>query len=230
MALLLTNHSISRFTVIALQELWYNPYMYTTHNWYNSLFYHSYLLYVNISFCFMVNKSLNPSSYSATLLTSKYGYLHMRSSVERSSDIMIYNVNHNKNLSPWLSEKDLPNELLSGNTHVIFPIFLLPFLILLLPMYGLETVTITTPIGEALVYGQTVLHNSSFYFTTFINSHFRYFERRFCLRVTIHKVLLILSFLLQLYFTYSQPLALRKTWTMGQNITLFEVPSRSLVI
>ncbi len=77
MASLLAYHCISEFTVLAVQELWQNPHMHITHNPPNSSFHLFYPPSAEVSLCFFVNKSLNPSSYSATFPTPKYGHLRL---------------------------------------------------------------------------------------------------------------------------------------------------------
>jgi hypothetical protein len=72
------------------------------------------------SFCFFVNKSLNPSSHFATFLTTKYGHLRLRSLMEGARDIMIHNVYHSGNLSLTTSENHPTDEPLSVDTREIF--------------------------------------------------------------------------------------------------------------
>jgi putative hemolysin len=78
--------------VLAVQEPWHNQRVPTTHNPSNSPFHLFYTPSAEASVCFFVNKSLNPSSYSACFPTLKYGYLRLRSSVEGVRDVMIHNV------------------------------------------------------------------------------------------------------------------------------------------
>jgi hypothetical protein len=79
MAPLLADHHMSEFTIIAIQEPWQNPHILTSHNPSNSSFHLLYPPSADASVCFFVNKSLNPSSYSAAFPTPKYGFLQLRS-------------------------------------------------------------------------------------------------------------------------------------------------------
>ncbi len=120
MAPLLADPRISEFSVLAVQEPWQNPRVLTTHNPSNSSFHLYYPPSAEASICFFVNKSLNPSSYSACFPTPKYSYLRLRSPVEGVKDVMIHNVYKMRNLSPTSSENQLLDEPLSPDTHEIF--------------------------------------------------------------------------------------------------------------
>jgi hypothetical protein len=120
MAPLLADHHISEFIVLAVQEPWQNPHMHTTHNPSNSSFHLFYPPSAEASVCFLVNKSLDPSSYSATFLTPKYGHLRLRSPVKGARDIMIHNVYLTRKFSPTSSENQPPDEPLLVDTHEIF--------------------------------------------------------------------------------------------------------------
>ncbi len=119
MAPLLADHQISEFSVLAVQEPWRNSHMHMTHNPLNSSFQLFYSLSAKASVGLLVNKSFNPSSYSATFPTSKYGHLCLRSPVEGARDIMIQNVYRTRNLSPTSSENQLLDELLLVDIHEI---------------------------------------------------------------------------------------------------------------
>jgi hypothetical protein len=120
MAPLLADPRISEFSVLAVQEPWGNPRVLTTHNPSNSSFYLIYPPSAEASVCFFVNKSLNPSSYSAWFPTPKYSYLHIRSSVEGVRDVTIHNVCRMRNLPSTSSENPPPDEPLPLDTHEIF--------------------------------------------------------------------------------------------------------------
>jgi hypothetical protein len=79
MASSLADNYISEFTVLAVQEPWQNPQMQTTHNPSNSAFHLFNPPSADASVCFFVNKSLNPSFYSAAFPTLKYDLLRMKS-------------------------------------------------------------------------------------------------------------------------------------------------------
>ncbi len=83
---------ISHFTLLVVQVPWQNPQIQNTHNAISSVFHLFYPASDDASVCFFVNKSINPSSYSAFFLTPKYGYLCLRSSVNGVRDIMIHDV------------------------------------------------------------------------------------------------------------------------------------------
>jgi hypothetical protein len=117
---LLADPCISEFPVLAYQEPWRNPCILTTHNPSNSSLHLFYPPFVEASVCLFVNKSLNPSSYSACLPTPKYGYLRLWSSVEGVRDVMIHNVYRTRNLPPTSSENQPPDEPLPLDTHEIF--------------------------------------------------------------------------------------------------------------
>jgi hypothetical protein len=119
MAPLLADPRISEFSVLAVQELWRNPLVLITHNPSNSSFHLFYPPSVEASVCFFVNKSLNPSSYSACFPTLKYGYQPLRSPVHGVNDVMINNVYRMQNFSPTSSENQPLDELLSHDTHEI---------------------------------------------------------------------------------------------------------------
>ncbi len=89
---LLADPHISTLSVLDVQEPWKNPHILTTHNPSNSSFHLFHPPSAEASVCFFVNKSLNPSFYSACFPTPKYGYLHLRSPVQGVKDVMIYNV------------------------------------------------------------------------------------------------------------------------------------------
>jgi hypothetical protein len=116
---LFPNPRISHFTVLAVQEPWRNPRIQTTHNPSSSAFYLFYSPSDDASVCFFVNKSLNPSSYSAYFPTPKFGYLHLRSSANGVKDIMIHNVYRTQNFPPTSSENQPLGELLPLDTHEI---------------------------------------------------------------------------------------------------------------
>jgi hypothetical protein len=120
MAPLLADHCISEFTVLAVQEPWRNLHMHNTHNPSNSLFHLFNPLSAKALVCFFVNKSLNPSSYSATFPTPKYGHLCLRSPVEGARDIMIHNVYRTRNLSLTSSANQPLDERLLVGTYAIF--------------------------------------------------------------------------------------------------------------
>ncbi len=120
MAPLFAHHRISEFTVLAVQGPWQNPHMHTTHNPSNSSFHLFFPPSAVASVCFFVNKSLNPSSYSATIPTPKYGHLRLRSPVEGAREIMIHTVYHTRNLSPTSSENQPLDEPLLVDTYEIF--------------------------------------------------------------------------------------------------------------
>ncbi len=120
---LFAHHRISEFTVFAVQEPWRNPHMHTTHNPSNFSFHSFYPPSANASVCFFVNKSLNPSSYSASFPTPKHGYLCMKSSVDGAKDMMIHNLYLTGNLSLSSSEIQPPDDPLSVETHKIFSHF-----------------------------------------------------------------------------------------------------------
>jgi hypothetical protein len=73
MASLLSDPGISEFSVLAVQEPWQNPHVLTTYNPSTSSFHLFYPPSAGAPVCFFVNKSLNPSSYSACFPTPKYG-------------------------------------------------------------------------------------------------------------------------------------------------------------
>jgi hypothetical protein len=120
MAPLLADPHISEFSVLAVQEPWRNPCIHTTQNPSDSSFHLFYPPSAEASVCFFVNKSLNPSSYSACFPTPKYGYLRLRSSVESVKDVMIHNVYRTRNLPPTSSENQPPDEPLALDIHEIF--------------------------------------------------------------------------------------------------------------
>jgi hypothetical protein len=74
MAPLLADHCISEFTLLAVQEPWQIPHIHTYHNPSYSSFHHFYPPSADAFVYFFVNKSLNPSFYSAAFPTPKYGY------------------------------------------------------------------------------------------------------------------------------------------------------------
>ncbi len=117
---LLASPRISGFSVLAVQEPWRNPRVLTTHNPSNSSFHLFYPPSAEASVCFFVNKSLNPSSYSACFPTPKYGHIRLRSSVEGVRDVMIRNVYRTRNLPPTSSKNQPPDEPLPLDTHEIF--------------------------------------------------------------------------------------------------------------
>jgi hypothetical protein len=117
MAPLLADHRIAEFTVLAVQEPGQNPHMYTTQNPSNSSFHLFYPPSAEASVCFFVNKSLNPSSYSATFPSPKYRNLRLWSPVEGARDIMIHNVYHTRNFSPTSYENQPPDGPLLVDTH-----------------------------------------------------------------------------------------------------------------
>jgi hypothetical protein len=149
MAPLLADPRISEFSVLAVQELWRNPRILTTHDPFNTSFHLIYPPSAEALVCFSVNKLSNPSSYSACFLTPKYSYLRLRRPVEGVQDVMIYNVYRTQNLFPPSFENQPLDELLSLDTHENFLLFLLLFLMPLPTMYYLRTSTSTTPTGEA---------------------------------------------------------------------------------
>jgi hypothetical protein len=94
--------------------------MRTIHNLSNLSFHIFYCSFAQASVCYFVNKTLNPSSYSATLLTPTYSHLHLRSSVEGARNVMIHNVYHTGNLSPTSSENQPLDQPLFVDTHETF--------------------------------------------------------------------------------------------------------------
>jgi hypothetical protein len=120
MAPLLADPQASEFSVLAVQEPWQNPHILTTHNLSTLSFHIFYPPFADASVCFFVNKSLNPSSYSACFPTPKYGHLRIRSPVEGVRDIMIHNVYRTRNLPPTSSVNKPRDEPLSLDTHEIF--------------------------------------------------------------------------------------------------------------
>jgi hypothetical protein len=86
---LLAEPCISELSVLASQESWRNPRVLTTHNSSNSSFHFFYPPSAEAFVCFFVNKILNSSSCSACFPTQKYGFLHLRSSIEGVRDVMI---------------------------------------------------------------------------------------------------------------------------------------------
>jgi hypothetical protein len=117
---LLADPRISEVSVLAVLEPWHNSCLLTTQNPSNSSFYLFYPCSAEASVCFFVNKSLNPSSYSACFPTPKYGYLRLRGSVEGVGDVMIHNVYRKQNLPPTFYENQHPDKPLSLDTHEIF--------------------------------------------------------------------------------------------------------------
>jgi putative hemolysin len=120
MAPLLADPRISDFSVLAIQEPWRNPCIPTTHNPSSSAFHLFYPPSNDASVCFFVNKSLNPSSYTASFSTPKYGNLRLLSPAQGVRDIMIHNEYRTGNLSPTSSELQPTDELLLLDTHEIF--------------------------------------------------------------------------------------------------------------
>jgi hypothetical protein len=114
------DYRISENSVLAVQEPWRNPRVLTTHNPSNSSFHLFYPPSAEASVCFFVNKSLNPSSYSAGFLTPKYSYLRIRGSVEGVRDVTIHDVYRTQNLPLTSSENQPPDEPLPLDTHEIF--------------------------------------------------------------------------------------------------------------
>jgi hypothetical protein len=174
MAPLLAATHISEFSVLAIQELWRNPQIPTTHNPSNSAFHLLYPPSAETSVCFFVNKSLNPSSYTAHFPTPKYGNLRLRRTIQGMRYVMIHNMYRTGNLSPTSSENLPIDEPLLLDTHEIFSMFLLPFPTILLIMYCLGTSTFTIPIGGDPELDPIVLHSFSSLFKSCTTSPYSY--------------------------------------------------------
>ncbi len=104
MAPLLTDNCISEFSVFTVQELWLYPYILTTHNSSNSPFDLLYAPSTEASIYFFMNKTLNPSLYSASFPTPKYGNLHLRSTLPSSYNVVIHNVYRTKSVPSYSAE------------------------------------------------------------------------------------------------------------------------------
>ncbi len=54
-------------------------------------------------FCFFINKSVNPSSWSRDFPSPDYSYLQLKSTVQRARDIMIHNIYRPQGTSSFIS-------------------------------------------------------------------------------------------------------------------------------
>jgi flagellar biosynthesis protein FlhB len=147
----LANQLITEITFCAQQKPWQNPHMHTTHNPFNSSFHLFYFLSAETSVYCFVNKSLNPSSYSAIFPTSKYGHIHLQSSVEGVKGIMIHYVYCIRCLFPITSKTSLLMDCMQLTPMIFLHMFLQPYLTLLSIMYYLATLTFTNLVWEGLV-------------------------------------------------------------------------------
>jgi hypothetical protein len=145
MAPLLADSRISEFSVLAVQELWCNSRILTTHTPSLSAFHLFSPPSNDASVCFFVNKSLNLSSYTSCFPTPKNGSLRLRSSTQGGRDIMILHVYRTGNLAPTSLELQPTNELLPLDTHQILFLSMQLFPMILLTMYCLGTSTSITP-------------------------------------------------------------------------------------
>ncbi len=92
MAPLLAEPRVSLFPVLAIQEPFHNTYTNFTHNPSYTSFHLLHPGVENSRVCFLVNKSINPSSWSGDFPSPDYSYLRLRSPVDGARDIMIHNI------------------------------------------------------------------------------------------------------------------------------------------
>ncbi len=92
MAPLLADPRVSQFSVLAIQTPFHNSHTHSTHNPSYTSFHLLHPGPENSRVCFLINKSINPSSWSGDFPSPDYSNLHLKSPVEGARDIMIHNI------------------------------------------------------------------------------------------------------------------------------------------
>jgi hypothetical protein len=103
MALLLADPRVSQFSLLAIQEPFHNSFTNSTHNPSYTSFHLLHPCVENSRVCFLINKSVNPSSWSGNFPSPDYSYLRLKSPVQGARDIMIHNIYRPQGTSSFIS-------------------------------------------------------------------------------------------------------------------------------